>query len=316
MVVRAHPLSLERAHLLQSYFENQRAGILADAGPLPDNYKPPTESKPVLYTLDSAEGEVIEGGIQAQDDIEANDDDLAPFQPEIEGGDEQHANYVIEDPDRPVQDELNGEPVSNSIILKATLDILKLCQQQYLDRARMFSPDDPRMVMIDVAIHTWILKFAGILQSDFSRPTAYSEFRRLYSKSQSQNLNDEEWNLFKKEMIAISHNVLIAADVIIATPVQAQTDLLKDIVFENVIIDEISLTTHLELLCAWRGKETLTLIGDPKQLPTTTLTNAAQNPFVHILSYALDGSRDARVHVEGSDEDDRWTGGNLQRSFL
>lgn len=260
MVVRAHPLSLERAHLLQPYFENQRAGILADADPLPDI-------------------------IQSQDDIEENDDDLEPIQHEIEGGDEHQANYNIEDPDRQVQDELKGEPVSNSIILKATLDILKLCQQQYLDRARMFSPDDPRMVMIHAAIHTWILKFAGILQSDFSRPTAYSEFRRLYSKSQSQNLNDEEWNLLKNEMIAISHDVLIAADVIIATPVQAQTDLLKDIVFENVIVDEVSLTTHLELLCAWRGNETLTLIGDPRQLPTTTLTNAAQNPFVHILIY-------------------------------
>ena len=86
-------------------------------------------------------------------------------------------------------------------------------------------------------------------------------------------------------MLLLSQVVLKAADVIIATPIQAQTDLLKDIVFEHVIIDEASVLTHLEMLCAWRGTENLTLTGDSKQLPTTVLTTTEQNLFAMVQEY-------------------------------
>ena len=59
-------------------------------------------------------------------------------------------------------------------------------------------------------------------------------------------------------MSVVAKMVLNAADVIIATTVQIQTDLLKDIVLEHVIIDESSVLTHVERLCAWRGTEVLT----------------------------------------------------------
>ena len=63
-----------------------------------------------------------------------------------------------------------------------------------------------------------------------------------------------------------------------------QTALLKDIIFEHVIIDETSVLTHVEMLCASRGNEVLTLIGDTKQLHSTLMNSPDQNPFAIVLS--------------------------------
>ena len=51
-------------------------------------------------------------------------------------------------------------------------------------------------------------------------------------------------------MSLVAEMVLNAADVIITRTVQIQTDLLKDIIFQHVIIDETSVLTHVEMLCA------------------------------------------------------------------
>ena len=146
------------------------------------------------------------------------------------------------------------------------------------------------MKKVEVAIHTWILKFSGILESEHPLESSdsadeISVFRDLYEKSKTQKLNEDEWTKFKKAMSAIAEVVLQAADVILATTIQSQTDLLKNIVFQHVIIDETSVLTHAELLCAWRGTEVITLIGDVKQLPTTVLSTSGQNPFAGALSY-------------------------------
>ena len=93
----------------------------------------------------------------------------------------------------------------------------------------------------------------------------------LYEKSKTQMLNLEEWLKFNSFVSLVAKMILNAADVIIATTVQMQTDLLKDIVFEEIIIDESSVLTHVEMLCGWRGNEVLTLIGDTKQLPSTVM---------------------------------------------
>ena len=86
-------------------------------------------------------------------------------------------------------------------------------------------------------------------------------------------------------MSVAARTILNAADVIIATTIQTQTDLLKDTFFDYVIIDETSALTHVEMTCAWRGSERLTLINDLGQLPTTVLGGAGDNPFVSVLSY-------------------------------
>lgn len=88
-------------------------------------------------------------------------------------------------------------------------------------------------------------------------------------------------------MSVIAKMVLNAADVIIATMVQMQTDLLKDIVFEHVIIDESSVLTHVEMLCACRDTEVLALIGDTRQLPSTVVNSPDQNPLAIFSSYRL-----------------------------
>ena len=120
------------------------------------------------------------------------------------------------------------------------------------------------MQQINVAIHTWILKFAGAIESkhaiDSTGDNVCTEFRALYEKSNKQTLNDKEWLDLKRSMETIAKMVLNAGVVIVATTIQTQLDLLKDSVFKHVIIDETSVLTHVEMLCAWRGDETLTLI--------------------------------------------------------
>lgn len=105
----------------------------------------------------------------------------------------------------------------------------------------------------------------------------WHEFRSLYAKTAHQNLNEDEWRKLKEVMAELANAVLQASDGVISTAVQGQTGLLKGIVFEQVVMDEISVATHGELLCCWRGTEILTLIGDGQQLPATVLYSRPQH---------------------------------------
>ena len=262
MVVRAHALSLERETLLKAYFKARRQGKLSEADPVPEGYQrsQAPQAKPKNQTMEIDELEIIQRGESAED----LDDESGP------------------------EEDNNGD-ISDEMILEASLDILKLCEKNYESRVRFLSPTDPRMKQTEVAIHTWILKFAGIIGGkyaiDSTGDEACTEFRALYEKSKTQLLNIKEWSNLKKSMSLVARMVLNAADVIVATTIQAQTDLLKDVVFDHVIIDETSMLTHVEMLCAWRGTETLTLIGDLKQLPSTVSSSPDQNPFARVLSY-------------------------------
>ena len=113
----------------------------------------------------------------------------------------------------------------------------------------------------------------------------WADFRSLYLKTDRQQLNDQEWAKFKRGMAELANAVLRAADVIIATAVQGELDLLKNIKFNQVIMDEMSVATMGELLCCWRELEALTLIGDSRQLPTTVLSTPEENPFLNIQSF-------------------------------
>ena len=113
----------------------------------------------------------------------------------------------------------------------------------------------------------------------------WAGFRYLYSKTNEQHLNEKERLELKRGMAELANTVLRAADVIIATAVQGELDLLKDIKFDQVIMDEVSVATMGELLCCWRDLEVLTLIGDSRQLPTTVLTTPEENPFSNIQSF-------------------------------
>ena len=290
----------------------------------PKDIKVPKVSKKALRLPSLAEGEHVEAGDQEDDEqyysAQETDHDEEPVQYfieqqvseileteiaeyytalelENEGAilkcyTAQYADELVD----PALRELNSGIVSGEIDIKATIDVMKFYEEKYLSRRKLLAPDDPRTVEIEVAIYTWILKFAGIIESPFTiklteeqrkqgAEDPCAEFRNLYRKTGTQMLNAGQWSRLKDELLAIAKMVLNKAQVIIAVAVQGQTSLLKDVVFQQVIIDEISLTTHLELLCAWRGNEDLTLIGDTKQLPTTTLSTPAQNPFHHVQSF-------------------------------
>ena len=208
-----------------------------------------------------------------------------------EGDNELERSIEYPSKDETVNQEAKPDEIPDNMLFQATLDMMQLSEEQYKSRSQYLNPKDERMQKTEVAIFTWILKFAGIIESLYSLKSAsdntdvISEFGTLYEKSKAQELNEDEWSKLKKAVIVIAHIVLKAADVVISTPVQAQTDLLKHIISKHVVFDESSVLTHLELLCAWRDTETLSLVGDTNQLPNTVLTTPQQNPFAHVLSY-------------------------------
>ena len=57
--------------------------------------------------------------------------------------------------------------------------------------------------------------------------------------------------------------------------------------FNDVINDETSMTTALEVPTAWRSNENLILIGDDLQLATPVYTVAAENPFFKTLGISI-----------------------------
>ena len=73
---------------------------------------------------------------------------------------------VLDDKAKSVHDD--DEHKSDEMILKANLDVMKLCQQKYKSRVRFLIPEDPRTKKIDIAIHTWILKFTGVSDSKWA----------------------------------------------------------------------------------------------------------------------------------------------------
>ena len=76
-----------------------------------------------------------------------------------------------------------------------------------------------------------------------------------FRTNRNQKFNMEEWMRLKKAMVELFKVVLKLAHVIIATAIQGAMDLLKDIDFDQTIIDEASVLTYAEMLCAWRGVE-------------------------------------------------------------
>lgn len=76
------------------------------------------------------------------------------------------------------------------------------------------------------------------------------------------------------------------AHIVACTPAVVSSELLKSINFNDVINDETSVTTMLELLSAWRSDEKLVLIGDHFQLAPPVFTAAAENPFCRIMGHS------------------------------
>lgn len=96
-------------------------------------------------------------------------------------------------------------------------------------------------------------------------------------------LNEEQWIEFGKRLVQISKTAVQFALIVVCTPTQVASDLIKDKQFDLVINDETSVITVCEILVAWRPKETLILIGDDEQMGPTVLTGREKNPICRIL---------------------------------
>ena len=83
----------------------------------------------------------------------------------------------------------------------------------------------------------------------------------------------------------LAKHTLQIADIVISTPVQGRMDLLKDVHFDYVIIDEASVMSSGQLLCAWREQEILLMIGDDAQLSTVCRSTSETNPMHACLEH-------------------------------
>ena len=142
-----------------------------------------------------------------------------------------------------------------------------------------------------------MLKLSGIFPSKWSQqPTPeqvetdvrdeWATFRALWSKQKLSRLEDKEWDEFKKAFSRLAGGVLQRADIIACTPAAVASESLKAKNFDDVLNDETSGTTALELLTAWRSVERLIMIGDDYQLALPVFTTSTENPFCRIMGHS------------------------------
>lgn len=155
MVVRAHPLSLEQETVLKEYHSKQRNGELREADPLPVDYMPPIRPQNEQPKIEDED----EGDALYADD---NDDDATAARYELDRGAQEPEEEAQ------LQDEFDGEIVSDEFMLRIDTDIMRLCEERYNARNEIFFPSDPRMKCVDFAIHTWMLKLASVVDSKWS----------------------------------------------------------------------------------------------------------------------------------------------------
>ncbi|CAF9924435.1 MAG: hypothetical protein ALECFALPRED_002760 [Alectoria fallacina] len=106
MVVRAHALSLERKTLLKDYHAKQRSGELRKADPLPDDYVPPVRPQKVQPALEVEGAEMIQGGVDGNEEDTNHPDDNAThpgydlgneaenFDQELQGGEAEAEKFT------------------------------------------------------------------------------------------------------------------------------------------------------------------------------------------------------------------------------
>ena len=203
----------------------------------------------------------------------------------------------IEDTQSNFEDDDVADSDMRDAEMRVTTEFMQLCEQVYTDKDSILRPTDPRMQKVHFAIHTWVLKIAGILPSKWGKQPneeqvkagaidEWSTFRDLYAKNKLGRLEDQDWLAFKEHFGRLAMEVIHRAHIIACTPAVATSDLLKGKTFGDVLNDETSVTTSLELLCAWRQIENLVLIGDDFQLKPPVFTGSQENPFYKMMEYS------------------------------
>lgn len=210
MVVRAHALGLERRSMLQSQATASKAE-------------------------DHNEGKVNETKDQDGDDtkdIPEQSNDSAPAQdtnldaaPKDQSPAQKEGNF----PDQDTNPDEAPDIHMIDIMMRANADFMRGYEDIYIAKDSVLRPVDPRMQKVQFAIHTWMLKLAGIVPSKWSQqPTAqqvatgvrdeWVQFRALWSRQKIGRIEDQEWDDFKKAFSRLATEVVQRADIIACTP--------------------------------------------------------------------------------------------------
>lgn len=112
-------------------------------------------------------------------------------------------------------------------------------------------------------------------------------FPELWLNGREARLQDEELDIFTKQFVRLANEVIQRAEIVIATPAMVASEMTKAKKFNDVINDETSMTTALEVLMAWRSNKNIILIGDDLQLASPVYIVAVENLFFKTLGISM-----------------------------
>ena len=178
--------------------------------------------------------------------------------------------------------------------------MLKAARRTYENAQKIMSPDDPRMILINSALWTWMLKVMGMVHDEneskaitdtlqkLSKDPIWKELRSYLLKSETQLLNNAETKKYHSYVRACATMFIAkAADTTVCTFAQLANEWAKDVNFEWVIVDEATKMNEPQMIQIWRESADLVLmIGDQAQLGPTTLSKGQENPFVKQLAFS------------------------------
>jgi len=166
----------------------------------------------------------------------------------------------------------------DDIVIKYTEHLMHTAEQKWRERAEFTNPTDPRMVLHESALLTYILKFIGVIPSNYNS-TYWSGFVSLYEKSKIQLLNNYERKLLSKDLLLVGKDIINRARVVVCTPAQLASPLMENIDFEFGFVDEATTMNEAESVMVWRVRRNVLAVGDTKQLSATVMSKAVENPF-------------------------------------
>lgn len=150
---------------------------------------------------------------------------------------------------------------------------------------------DTRLRSIEQSLGTWMLKFAGILESPFAQPDRFRYFVQSFRQWRNgEQFESEDLVAFRQQTKDLRQYVLSRADVVLATLSLAGTQGLSSVLKPDVvIIDEAAKPTEPETWNALANYQPRVkiLVGDDQQLKPEVHSNRQDNNFGGQLSLSL-----------------------------
>lgn len=139
--------------------------------------------------------------------------------------------------------------------------LLKAAKANFENAAKIMSPDDPRMKMINSALWTYVLKVLGVIKKDpkatvvndilekLSKKKDWKELRDLLTKSQSKKLNEKEWTKYGKLIQDCATDFARnGAHATVCTIAQFASDWAKGSDADWAIVDEATQMTEAQMI--------------------------------------------------------------------